>query len=164
MPAGVWFDCRMHRVQTAAGPVDVWLPPGELLDDVDGIAYWSPDPRLGRFTVISDEDPDGDALLATERAHGEVELEADERSRRGGLEVRRVRYRVRRIEPRDLVLVDGERRDVGGALAEHISDILLIGDGAAGARAGYSVRADAPEELRARFAEVLDRVRVGAEE
>jgi hypothetical protein len=154
----------MHRVQTAAGPLGVWLPAGESLDNVNGIAYWSPDPRLGRFTVISDEDPDADGLLATERAHGEVELESDERSRRGGLDVRRVRYRVRRTEPRDLVLIDGEQRHVGGALAEHISDVLLIGDGAAGARAGYSVRADAPEALRAQFAEVLDRVRVGDEE
>jgi hypothetical protein len=114
--------------------------------------------------VISDEDPDGDALLATERAHGEVALESDERSRRGGVDVRRVRYRVSRTEPRDAVLIGGEERHVGGALAEHISDVLLIGDGAAGARAGYSVRADAPEALRAQFAEVLDRVRVGDEE
>jgi hypothetical protein len=153
----------MHRVQTAAGPVDVWLPSGESLDDVNGISYWSPDPRLGRFTVISDEDPDADGLLATERAHGEVELESDERSERGGLAVRRVRYRVRRDEPRDVVLVGGERRHAGGAPAEHISDVLLIGDGTAGARAGYSVRADAPAELRAQFAEVLDRLRVGDE-
>jgi hypothetical protein len=154
----------MHRVQTAAGPIGVWLPSGESLDDVNGIAYWSPDPRLGRFTVISDEDPDGDALLATERAHGEVSLESDERSRRGGVDVRRVRYRVSRSEPRDVVRIGGEERHVGGALAEHISDVLLIGDGAAGARAGYSVRADAPDALRAQFAEVLDRVRVGDEE
>jgi hypothetical protein len=154
----------MHRVQTAAGPVGVWLPAGEALEDVDGIAYWSPDPRLGRFTVISDDDPDGDALLATERAHGEVELEADERSRRGGLAVRRLRYRVRRTEPRDVVLVGGEQRDVGGAPAEHISDVLLIGDSGAGARAGYSVRADAPEDLRVQFVAVLDSVRVGGEE
>lgn len=154
----------MHRIQTAAGPVGVWLPSGESLQDVDGIAYWSPDPRLGRFTVISDDDPDADALLAAERAHGEVELEATERSQRGGLDVRRLRYRVRRTEPRDVLLVGGEQRHVGGAPAEHISDVLLIGDRGAGARAGYSVRADAPEELRAEFAEVLDRVRVGAEE
>jgi hypothetical protein len=154
----------MHRVQTAAGPVDVWLPAGESLDDVDGIAYWSPDPRLGRFTVISDEDPDGDALLATERAHGEVELESDERSRRGGLDVRRVRYRVRRTEPRAVVRTEQGRGDVGGAPAEHVADVLLIGAGDHAARAGYSVRADAPAELREQFAEVLDRVRVGGEE
>jgi len=158
------MQAAWHRVQTAAGPVDVWLPPGESLDDVNGIAYWSQDPRLGRFTVISDEDPDADALLATERANGEVELESDERSERGGLDVRRVRYRVRRTEPREVLLGERGERHVGGTPAEHVSDVLLIGAGEAGARAGYSVRADAPPELRARFAEVLDRVRVGGEE
>ena len=153
----------MHRVQTAAGPVDVWLPSGESLDDVNGIAYWSPDPRRGRFTVISDEDPDADALLATERAHGEIELELDERSERGGLAVRRLRYRVRRTEPREVLRTEHGTQHAGGGVAEHIADVLLIGAGDHGARGGYSVRADAPADLRERFTEVLDRVRVGGE-
>jgi hypothetical protein len=152
-----------HRVQTAAGPVDVWLPSGETLDDVGGIAYWSPDPRQGRFTVADDDEADGDALLETERAHGDVEVEADERSSRGGVDVRRVRYRVRRSEPREVVLTEQGAQHVGGTPAEHVADVLLIGAGTAGARAGYSVRADAPPELRAQFAEILDRVRVGGE-
>src|SRR3954449_10202023 len=94
-----------HRVRTVAGPLDVWLPPGETLADVDGIAYWSPDPRLGRFTV-TDADDDGDALLATERAHGQVEVEADERSERGAAELRRLRYRVRRDTPREIAATE----------------------------------------------------------
>jgi hypothetical protein len=157
------MQAAWHRVQTAAGPVDVWLPSGETLDDVHGIAYWSPDPRLGRFTIVSDEDGDGDALLATERAHGEVAVESDERSQRGGASVRRIRYRVRRDEPRDVIRSGDERRHAGGERAEHLADVLLIGAGDQTVRAGYSVRADAPAELRERFAEVLDRVRIGSE-
>jgi hypothetical protein len=151
-----------HRVQTAAGPLDVWLPPGETLADVDGIAYWSPDPRLGRFTV-TEADDDGDALLATERAHGEVELEADERSQRGGADVRRLRYRVRRDTPPEVVATEQDRMHLGGEAVDHLSDVLLVAAGGHVARAGYSVRADAPPELRAQFAEVLDRVQVMGE-
>jgi hypothetical protein len=151
-----------HRVQTAAGPLDVWLPPGETLADVDGIAYWSPDPRLGRFTV-TEADDDGDALLATERAHGEVELEADERSTHGGADVRRLRYRVRRDSPREVAATEWGRTHLGAEAVEHLSDVLLIAAGGHVARAGYSVRADAPPELRAQFAEVLDRVHVGGD-
>jgi hypothetical protein len=157
------MQAAWHRVQTAAGPVDVWLPSGETLDDVHGIAYWSPDPRLGRFTIVSDEDGDGDALLATERAHGEVAVESDERSQRGGTPVRRIRYRVRRSEPRDLLVQDDQTRHAGGTDAEHLSDVLLIDAGDQTVRAGYSVRTDAPAELRERFAEVLDRLRVGSQ-
>jgi hypothetical protein len=151
-----------HRVQTAAGPVDVWLPPGEALDDVNGMAYWSPDPRLGRFTVADDAD-DGEALLELERAHGDVEVEADERTSRGGADVRRLRYRVRRDEPREVVVTPQGTQHTGGVPAEHVSDVLLIGSGGHTARAGYSVRADAPPELRAKFAEILDRIRIGGE-
>jgi hypothetical protein len=118
---------------------------------------------LGRFTVADDDEPDGDALLATERAHGDVEVESDQRSSRGGADVRRLRYRVRREEPRDVVRTEHGEQHVGGTPAEHVADVLLIGAGEHGARAGYSVRADAPAELRARFAEILDRVRIGGE-
>jgi|tagenome__1003787_1003787.scaffolds.fasta_scaffold20733215_2 hypothetical protein len=151
-----------HRVETAAGPLDIWLPPGETLTDVDGIAYWSPDPRQGRFTV-TDADADGDELLATERAHGDVEVQADERSSRGGADVRRLRYRVRRESPREVVATEQGRMHLGGEAVDHLSDVLLVASGGHVARAGYSVRADAPAELRATFAEVLDRVHVGDE-
>jgi hypothetical protein len=163
---GVCFDSHMdpacHRVETAAGAIDVWLPADETLDDVDGIAYWSPDPRMGRFTV-TDADGDGDALLATERAHGEVEVEADQRSSRGGADVRRLRYRVRRDTPRDIVATEQGRMHVGGEAAEHVSEMLLIAAAGHVARAGYSVRADAPPALQASFAQVLDRVRIVGE-
>jgi hypothetical protein len=146
------------RLETAAGPIEVWLPSGAALQDLDGVAYWSPDPRLGRFTVAPGAD--GDALLAAERAEAELEVESDERGERGGRPVRHLRYRVRRHAPREVVLTPGGRRHEGGEEVEHLADFLLIGDAV---RAGYSVRVDAPEELRARFAEVLERLRIGSE-
>jgi hypothetical protein len=152
-----------HRLETAAGPIEVWLPGDAELEDVDGLAYWSPDPRLGRFTVAPAAGQDGDALLATERAGGEVAVEADERTERGGRPVHRLRYRVRREVPREVVLTPAGRRHEGGEQVEHLGDVLLIGEGAATVRAGYAVRTDAPDELRARFAEVLDRLRIGTE-
>jgi hypothetical protein len=146
------------RLETAAGPIEVWLPSGAELQDVDGVAYWSPDPRLGRFTVAPGAD--GDALLASEREGAELAVEADERGERGGRPVRRLRYRARRRAPREVVLTPAGRRHEGGEEVEHLADFLLIGDAV---RAGYSVRADAPEDLRAAFAEVLDRLRIGSE-
>lgn len=152
-----------HRLETAAGPIEVWIPPGEALQDLHGVAYWSPDPNLGRFTVAPAAGEDGDALLATERAGGELDVEADERTERGGLPVRRLRYRLRRETPREVVMGPAGRRHEGGEQVEHLGDVLLIGEGAQTVRAGYAVRGDAPEEIRARFAEVLDRLRIGSE-
>jgi hypothetical protein len=152
-----------HRLETAAGPIEVWLPPGAALQELDGIAYWSPDPRLGRFAVAPAPGQDGDALVATERASGEVDVEADERTARGGRPVRRLRYRVRRHTPREVVLGPAGRRHEGDEDVEDICDVLLIGQGAETVRAGYAVRADAPGDMRADLAEVLERLRIGSE-
>ena len=158
--AGGW-----HGVEAAGGAVRVWLPPGEALRDVDGIAYWSPDPRLGRFTVTSAEDPaDGDELLAAERAAGRVELEADTAAQRGGLPVRRLRYRVLRHEPREVV-DRGEQGPLhaGDQDVETLADMLFLRVGGRTVRVGYAVRTDAPAALRDLLAQVLDRTRVGCE-
>jgi hypothetical protein len=151
------MDDPWRAVQAGAGAVRVWLPAGAQLEEVGGLEYWSPDPRQGRFTVASD----GEDVLGAERAAGgEVTVELDERSARGGVDVRRLRYRVRVQEPRDAL--EGQRY-VGGVTAEHISDMLLLRRGDSVIRAGYTVRADADPELRKTFAEVLDRLRVGSE-
>ena len=106
---------------------------------------------------------DGDGLLAAEAEGGALEVEADERSERGGLPVRRLRYRVRAETPREVVLGPAGRRHEGGEEVEHVGDVLLIGAGAETVRAGYTVRSDAPGDVRARLAEVLDRLRIGTE-
>jgi hypothetical protein len=152
-----------HRLETAAGPIEVWLPPGAALEEVDGVAYWSPDARLGRFVVAPAAGEDGDGLLASERAGGDLDVEADERTERGALPVHRLRYRVRRRTPREVVLTPAGRRHEGGEEVEHLGEVLLIGEGPQTVRAGYAVRTDAPDEVRARFAEVLDRLRIGSE-
>jgi hypothetical protein len=154
-----------HPFEVAGGAVRVWLPAGERLRDLDGVAYWSPDPELGQFSVASGEDGDGDRLLAAERAGADVDLEEDERAERGGLGVRHLRYRTRRLTPR--VVIDrgsAGPMHTGGEVVEHLADVLLLRPAGRLVRVGYSVRADAPDELRRTFAQVLERVRVGSED
>jgi hypothetical protein len=158
------MDDGWTRRAVAGGLVRVWLPPDEALEEVDDFAIWSPDAELGRFTVASAEgSEDGDALLAAERAHGEVEVEEDARLERGGLEVRRLRYRSRRHTPREVVRRRGERTDVGGEDVETLADFVLLHAGGRLIRAGYAVRGDAPEPLRTALEQVYDRLEIGDE-
>jgi hypothetical protein len=159
------MDDGWVRRAVAGGLVRVWLPPDETLEEVDDFAMWSPDAELGRFTVASAEgSEDGDALLAAERAHADVEVEEDARLERGGLDVRRLRYRSRRHAPREVVRRPGEgRSEVGGEDVETLADFLLLQAGGRLIRAGYAVREDAPEPLRAALAEVYERLEIGDE-
>jgi hypothetical protein len=159
--AGDW-----HPFDAAGGAVRVWLPAGAALADADGVAWWSPDAELGAFSVVSGDagDGDGDALLAAEREGAEVEVERDERYERGGLPVRRLRYRTRRETPR-VVLARGAagRVHAGGESEQRLADLLLVTSGGRLVRVGYTVRDDAPAAMRDDFAEALERVRLGSE-
>jgi hypothetical protein len=148
-----------HRLQTAAGPITVRLPDGAHLEDAGGLSYWTPDARLGQFTVApaAGEDP-----LGADRG-GELTVEADDTSRRGGLDVRHLRYRVRHTLPREVVRTPEGRRHEGGTEVEHVGEVLRIGDGEAAVRVAYAVRADAPAAVREQLAAVLDGVRIGDE-
>ncbi len=159
------MDDGWTRRAVAGGLVRVWLPPDETLEEDDDFAMWSPDSELGRFTVASAEgSEDGDALLAAERAHADVEVEEDARLERGGLQVRRLRYRSRRHVPREVVKRPGEdRTDVGGENVETLADFLLLQSGNRLTRVGYAVRADAPEPLRAALEQVYVRLEIGDE-
>jgi hypothetical protein len=159
------MDDAWVRRAVAGGLVRVWLPPDETLEEVDDYAMWSPDSELGRFTVASAEgSEDGDALLAAEREHGDVEVDEDARLERGGLQVRRLRYRSRRHTPREVVRHVGEAQtDVGGEDVETLADFLLFQAGGRLIRAGYAVRTDAPEPLRAALAQVYERLEIGTE-
>jgi len=152
-----------HRLDTPAGPVGVTLPGDAELQAVGAVAYWSPDPEEGRFTVAPTPGAGADALLAAERERGTVDVEADERGERGGVAVRRLRYRIRLRGEREVVLDGGVERHGGGIEEEHRADVLVIGDGADTVRAGYSVRADAPPDLATAFAAALDSLRIGSE-
>jgi hypothetical protein len=159
------MDGGWTRRVAAGGLVRVWLPLGETLEEIDGVAVWSPDEELGRFTVASAEgSSDGDALLAAERDYGVVEIEQDARLQRGGLQVRRLRYRSRRHMPRE-VIDRGEAgvAHVGGEDVETLADFLIFESGSRLVRAGYAVLTDAPEDLRSSFAEVYDRLEIGDE-
>ena len=159
------MDDGWTRRAVAGGLVRVWLPRDETLQEIEGVALWSPDSELGRFTVASAEGSgDGDALLAAERDSGAVEVEQDDRLERGGLQVRRLRYRSRHHTPREVVRrPEVGRTDVGGEDVETLADFLLVETGASLIRAGYAVRADAPEELRAALAQVYERLEIGDE-
>jgi len=152
-----------HRLDTPAGPVGVTLPDDAVLQDAGAVAYWSPDPERGRFTVAPTPGAGADALLAAERRRGTVDVETDERGERGGVPVRRLRYRIRLRRDREVVLADGGEQHRGGTEEEHRADVLVLGDGADTVRAGYAVRADAPPDLAAAFAAALDSLRIGTE-
>jgi hypothetical protein len=153
-------------VVAAGGAVTVLLPPGESLHEHDGIMAWPDGSGAGRFTVLSAPiaGGGGDELLTAERAGGEVAIELDERSTRGGLGVRHLRYRVRRHEPR-VVLDGGDAGPIHGGDedVEYLSDFLLIERGTRLVRAGYAVRTDAPVALREALARIVRELRVGDE-
>jgi hypothetical protein len=159
------MDGGWTRRVVAGGVIRVWLPPGETLQEIGGVAVWSPDEEFGRFTVAFAEGAgDGDALLAAERRFGAVEVQQDERLERGGLEVRRLRYRSRRNTPREVVDRGEAGRDhVGGEEVETLADFLILRSGGRLIRAGYAVRADAPEALVESLEQVYQRVEIGDE-
>jgi hypothetical protein len=154
------------RRAAADGVVRVWLPPGATLEEDDGYASWSPDPGLGRFSVTSAEGGGGgDELLAAERDAGAVvEVEEDVRLERGGLAVRRLRYRSRRTTPREVIDRGAAGRMHGGEEdVETLADFVLIEAGGRLIRAGYVVEAHAAPEVTASLQAVSDRLEIGDE-
>jgi hypothetical protein len=150
------------------GVVRVQLPPGQALEQREGIARWSPDSDAGAFTVVSGSQEEGgaDELLAAERAGAQdIEVEYDEETVRGGLPVRHVRYRTRRHTPR-VVLGGGAHgvRDAGGEDVSSCNEFLFVADGERLVRVGYSVLSDAPAAVREALQSAFDGVRIGDEQ
>ena len=161
------MDDGWTRRAVAGGLVRVWLPPDESLEEIQGVAIWSPgDPDLGRLSVTSAEGvEDGDALLEAERGYGTVDVEQDDRIERGGLQVRRLRYRSRRQAPREVVRsLEGDRSDIGGDEVETLADFLLFHSGNTLVRAGYALDTDAPEGMLEALDRVYERLEIGDEE
>lgn len=151
----------------AGGVVRIQLPPGQALEQSEGIARWSPAPDAGAFTIVSGPLDDGgaDELLAAERAGAqEVEVECDEETVRGGIPVRHTRYRTRRHTAR-AVLADEAHgsRHVGDEDVSSCNEFLFVADGAQLLRVGYSVLANAPDGVREALKSVFDGVRIGGE-
>lgn len=154
-------------VQVAGGVIRVQLPPGQELEHRDEVARWSPAPDAGAFTIVSGalEDGGADELLAAERAGAEeFEVERDEKTARGGLPVRHVRYTSRRHTPRVVLGAgdDGPRHAGDEDVASH-SEFLFVTGPERVVRVGYSVLADAPVAVRQALQTVLDDVRIGDE-
>jgi hypothetical protein len=146
--------------------VTVLLAPGEMLHEHEGITAWPDGSPGGRFTIVSAPVAagGGDQLLAAERAGGEVAVQVDECSTRGGLPVRRLCYRTRRHEPR--VILDGGAAGAihgGDEDVEYVSDFLLIKVGPTLVRAGYAARSDVPADLRGALEQIMRTLRVGDE-
>ena len=155
-----WVRWRMPD-----GVLAVWLPDGQRLHDVGGVQMWSPDDRWGRFSVVTGAAGGGvEELLAAEREHGRVSVERDEIRHWGGRAVRRVRYRVSREVPAEVVRGPGGLRHVGGHVQEHTADFVFVGhaDGRL-TRAGTVVDDGAPDALSRALAEVLERLEIGGE-
>jgi hypothetical protein len=154
-------------VQWGGGVIRVQLPPGQALEQQEGIARWSPDSDAGAFTIVSGSPADGgaDELLAAERADAQhVEVECDEETVRGGLSVRHVRYRTRRHTPR-VVLGGGAHgaRHAGDENVSSCNEFLFVADAERLVRLGYSVLADAPVGVREALQSAFDGVRIGDE-
>jgi hypothetical protein len=153
-------------VQVAGGAVRVVLPAGQELQEREGVARWSPDPDAGAFTIVSGAAEGGgaDVLLAAERADGQVDVEQDEETHRGGLPVRHVRYRSHRHTPR--VALDGGDagpRYAGDEDVAYRNEFLFVVSGERIVRVGYAILEQAPAEVREALEAVLHQVRIGDE-
>jgi hypothetical protein len=153
--------------QSAGGVVRVELPQGQVLEQREGVARWSPDSNAGAFTIVSGPADDGgaDELLDAERASAQdVEVEYDEETVRGGIPVRHTRYRTRRHTPRVVLSggADGPRHS-GDEDVSSYNEFLFVTDGERLVRVGYSVLADAPAGVREALQDVFEHVRVGDE-
>jgi hypothetical protein len=153
MPTG-----SAHRIDTALGTLELWLPDGARLADDPGVAtgrqlWWSPDPRLASFTV-SHGPVRGRAaadLLALEEG-ASVELDRHDQ----------VIATVAHTEPRHLSEdADGQRVSVPERVLRERLRFRFWDDGENGVRVGYRLTDSAPRELRAVLDRTVDEAHLG---
>ena len=149
--------------------VSVPLPDDAGLTELEGLdagarhLTWAPAP--GAHLMLSAGTSPGhtaDGLLAGEAERGSgLQVESDAPAPQVAPGARRVAYSVTRHHPRELREIAGggtevvPERDV-----RELSDLLFVPGGTQALRIGYRVEAEAPAELRARLAAILDRVTV----
>lgn len=160
-----------RRYVATDGMFELWLPPGvELSEDEttppgETYLYWSPQSNLGTFSVFCQPAP-GDSpedLLALERELGtEVTVEIDERLSKESGPVHHLRYRTAETRPRETV-----RDPVTGSISHlpvrrvvQVAEYLFWRGKSNSISAGYRVDADAPGDLVATFAQMLERFRL----
>jgi hypothetical protein len=143
-----------HEFELAESTVTVKAPEGAEFSDLDGLSEgqrhltWTAGPdaffmvsAAGTFELPESLDSDAPAPLAGPGAH-------------------RVVYRTTRHQPRGLVAAPEGARSVPERTIHELSDLLLVPGESEQLRIGYRVPEDAPEELRALLARMLDSVEV----
>lgn len=160
-----------RRYVATDGMFELWLPPdAELSEDEtappgETYLYWSPQPNLGTFSVFCQPAP-GDSpedLLALERdLSTEITVEVNERVSRESGPVHRLRYRTAETAPRETVRdpVTGSISHLPARRVVQIAEYLFWHGKSSTVSAGYRVDADAPTDLIATFARMLERFRL----
>ena len=132
--------------------VTVPVPDGAEFTDLDGLP---PGTRHLTWTA----GPDAFFMLSAGQGYSPdgVELDSDAPAPLAGPGARRVTYRETRTRPRR---VEAGAGHVPETAVDQLSDLLYVPGERANLRIGYRVPVDAPEELRALLARMLDGVKV----
>jgi hypothetical protein len=163
------MDEVVRTFELGDADVSVPLPEDAALTELDGLdggarhLTWAPAPG-GHFMLSAGTSPGhtADGMLAGEAERGTgLRVESDAPVPQVAPGARRLAYSVTRHHPRELRAVAGgatavvPERDV-----RELSDLLFVPGGAQSIRIGYRVEEEAPAELRALLAGILDRVAV----
>jgi hypothetical protein len=144
-------------------PADAELTELEGLEDGARHLTWAPAPG-GHFMLSAGTSPGhtADGMLASEAERGSgLRVESDAPAPQVAPGARRLAYSVTRHRPRELQATgDGGVAVVPERDVRELSDLLFVPGERQSVRVGYRVEQDAPAELRAQLAGILDRVAV----
>ena len=160
---------REQTLRFDEATVTIPMPAGAEFSDLEGLEEgarhltWAPGSE--GFFMISAGTSVGhtaDGLLASQGQRGRaLRVESDQPAPLAGEGARRVAFRVTHDRPRELHEgPDGQVTAVPESEVRQLSDLLFIPGDRQHLRIGYRVDEDAPEELRALLARILDRVEV----
>jgi hypothetical protein len=160
---------REQTLRFEEATVTVPMPAGAEFSDLEGLEEgarhltWAPGSE-GFFMISAGTSVDytADGLLAGEGQRGRaLRVESDQPVPLAGDGARRVAFRVTHDRPRELHEgPDGEVTAVPERGVRQLNDLLFIPGDGQHLRIGYRIDEGAPDELRALFARMLDRVEV----
>lgn len=145
--------------------VTVPAPDGAEFSDLEGLEAparhltWTAAP--GAFFMVSAGTGGGytaDGMLA--QGGEDLTVESDEPAPLAGPGARRMAFRVTQRRPRALVAAPEGPRSVPERVVRQLSDLLFVPGEHQNLRIGYRIEEDAPEDLRALLARMLDGVEV----
>jgi hypothetical protein len=162
-------DERPETFDLGWARVTLPVPDGAAFAELEGLEpgarhlTWSPTPD-GHFMLSAGSSPGhtADGLLAGEAERGaDLHVDSDAAVPLAGPGARRIAYRVTHHRPEELVAApDGGTVRTPARDVRQLSDLLFVPGDPTSLRIGYRVDEDAPDELRARLARMLDRVEV----